>query len=216
MPDDEVPSERLPLLHVVHYQIPMDGDRVYEPEVFGDRMRLLERPILDVDPDRTPFRINLSSFLYRLLLNLGTEALEGDCNLTYWPVGSQEHYKKFVEYHTLRQGWDWLSMESTLSWKFPGGRNPVCVISKYEGKDRGDRDDWYLHEDTEKKKLSRVFKMGFTLGCCKHDWEGFREQFMSFDNLLYPAIFQTIENLDISLGKEGSLTGQFDRKQLVR
>ncbi|MEE9406246.1 MAG: hypothetical protein V3V26_02455 [Candidatus Aenigmarchaeota archaeon] len=216
MPKEEIPSERLPLLHVVHYQIPLDEGESYNPEVFGGRMRQLDEPMLDVDPDRTPYRINIASFLYKLLMRVGAESLEGDLNLTYWPVGSQDHYNKFIERHTLREGWDWHSMESALSWKFPGGKNPVCVISKYDGRNTGERDEWYLFEDTKKKKLKRIYKKGFTLGCNKHDWEGFREQFWKFDSMLYPVMVEIMETLDIALGREGSMTAEFDRKMLKR
>ncbi|GEM_PF-5761929 len=124
-------SDRPPVSHMVHYEMSLRDDRVMEPGDLGlgDGLSV---------PDRfkrnAPFRVNLCLALYKAAMLLNADMLEVENHRIYSP-GEQKNFENFLEYHTLKYGWEY-PRAMNLSWNvdaegFRG--NMVCVASKYDG-----------------------------------------------------------------------------------
>lgn len=175
-----------PVRHMAHYELGLEKGRVMELEDFG-LGRGLELPVsMRKEP---PYRVNLSLALYKAALLMKAEMLEIE-NHEMYPPGTQKSLENFLEYHTLKYGWEY-PRAMNISWAIdtPDFRgNMVCVASKYDGVTD-------MHEpDTTVLGKEGVFtkETGISLGVDpQSDMEMFEEQFFLFEPLFHAAILRT-------------------------
>ena len=175
-----------PVRQMAHYEVGLEKERLMQPGDFG-LVNGLEIPLsMESEP---AYRVNLSLALYKTALVMGADMLEVE-NHEMYPPGTQDNFKNFLEYHTLKYGWEY-PRAMNISWAMnsPDFRgNMVCVASKYDGVTD-------VHEpDTTVLGKEGVFikERGVSLGVdSQSDIGTFSRQFCIFEPLFHAALLRS-------------------------